>query len=228
MPQVTYGGIVFTGVIDVMHDQFYPRPEKNEWGVDVLTREVRGCVPAYLEFETTLEQGAAFEFNGKTFYLQTWQQIGDPVFPGLRLTYKGLINGIPTASETRSATMQSATISAEVTSSTSTYGDIYAASKDVQYISPSSTWRYITTTQPTGAAYSDAFGSVTVLKSVITVNSIKDEQERTFTMSNTAPAAVVTALTKSALPIAVSHTSNPIYGTPYWECEDVVALLYDV
>lgn len=195
-------------VLLIFRDVACPAATKNEWGMDVLTREIRGPGALYDDFSQTLAQGQSFRFANQTYYLQTWQPIEDKIFPGYRLSYKGCFSGIPRPFASGRTIQQTLKI---------TCSSPQNASRDITYLTRESYIKYITTSRPSGPSYSslDAAYAPVIIKSVIT-----DENGKPYFGS--APSDLVTALTVAGTTNTSVTETNPVFGTPYFENMDTV------
>jgi len=212
---ITYIGS--SGDKAVMHDQFQPMPEQNEFGVEVLTREVRGTVATCQSFVKSLTHGLPYAFAGVNFFLQGWQAIADPVFPGVRLTYKGFKSGAPKDKSRTESVAMSANKGATVTSG----GEELTCTKDAQYIGHQTTYDYFVTSKPDGARYSAVDSSLNVVYLNSRIN-VTDSTGKTTTYVGNAPSDVATALSLTETDTTTGFTFERIYGTPYFQCQDVV------
>lgn len=216
----------------VPQDQFRPYPAKNEWGVDTLTRELRGSPPRMDVFVAALDQGDTYSRLGKTWHLQTWQEISDPVWPGVRLFYKSLLSGIPspfvnnstgTKTSTKSVIIDNATIAQSI--NPNAVGTEVVAIRQIEYYAPQTEYRYIRVGEPNAGTYNSLSNAATA---VIRRDSITATCEGvTLPYGNSAPSAIVTALHMTSSARRIAHSSSRIIGTSWWECLDVVAIEYD-
>ena len=203
-----------------MVEQFTPAPTTNEFGVDVLAREFRGSVTKYTAFMAALKVGDTYTFGSSVFYLQGWQEIADPVYPGVRLFYKGFTRGAPKNKSRTESVAMSGNKGATVTSG----GEDFTCTKDVQYIGQQTTYDYFTTTEPTGAKYSvvDSALHVVYLNSKIAAT---DSAGKTTVYVGNAPSAIATALAMGETDTTTGFSFERVYGTPYFQCQDVVTRL---
>lgn len=214
-----------------------PAKGKNEWGVDTLTRKMRGSRALLAAFLATLAQGASYS----GYYLQTWEPDDNPVFATVTLNYKGLLGGIPNAIIINDVVQAGGTTSVEFTSENGGRGrvyrkevtykpfpqqnvidaekDIYAtgASMDFTYETGETIYRYIANGQPSGPSHSTlGFSFTPVLRRARA--STSDGTSYGLNM----PFAIGPALLPTASTRAVAFSSQPIIGTPYFECQDTV------
>ncbi len=189
-------------------DQCVPAPVKNEFGIDVLSRKMRGRASGLLAFLLTLRQGQQY---GR-FYLQSWQPDTDPIYPTVTLVYKGLVDGLPDAMINDQTSTQTVTISTSTPSN---------ASRTIQFWAPSTSYRYISLSRPNGFLYS---GISNDRNPIVFSSVINDEQGIIY--KGNAPAALVTALTPAIVNLQQSQDAQEVYGTPYFEVEEVVIKTY--
>ena len=184
--------------------QNQPQYSKNEFGIDTMVLRFRGPATGLTTYLKTLKQGA--QYSG--FYLQTWTTDEAPVFVTVTLSYKGLISGVPEPMQVDDAAMQSITRSCSTPSN---------ASRDVQFFATTTKYRYIKNSRPTGPTY---FVTSSGRDPVIFSDVIKDATGTRY--YGTAPAALVTALYTVPTNLVTGFSAAPIYGTPFFECEDTV------
>jgi hypothetical protein len=187
-------------------EQSLPSYGKSEFGVDTMTIKMRGPAPALTLYLGTLKQGKSYA--GTAFYLQTWSVDEGPVYPTVTLTYKGLLAGIPDPLASDDTSLQSISIS---TSSPQ------KASREMQCWCRTTCYRYVTNSRPTGPRNTAVSGNT---EPVIYTSVITDGDGKTY--YGTAPAALVMALTPAIVNLVMSSNSQPIAGTPFYECQDTV------
>ncbi len=215
---VTYVGDV------AFEDAMEPRAGKSDWGMDTLTRKMKGASTLLTAFLGTLNQGDIYFYRGQNFYLQTWEADDDPVFSTVTLNHKGLRSGIPAPAAVDETTIQTTSIGADISSLSITNADgttAKTATRDIEFYCPQTTWRYITNGRPTAPTYSTIANgrSPIVIRSTITL----DNGTR---YTGNAPIGLVTALTPALIVKVLGPHDQPIFGTPYFECEDVVQYGY--
>ena len=195
-----------------------PIAGKSEWGMDTLTRLLRGIQPNEAAFAAALAQGQTYVSSGTTYYLQTWEPDNNPVHPGFTLQYKGLIGGIPAPKA------EGQTIEQSITLSAGTVSGYQSATRDIRYCTRSAKTRYIATSRPTSPTYGlDVSVSPRILYSVIRAT---DTSGNNFVFSGAnAPAALVSALTPAGGVLSFMECS-PVVGSPYFECTDSASYLY--
>lgn len=205
-------------------DFYEPVSGKSEWGMDTLTRTMKGSQPNLKAFVQGLAQGQTYTFNFNTYYLQSWECDNEQVFPGVTLLYKGLFGGIPAPFVT-GRTIEGS--SSQTTSSpvSITYFDFKtqgSISADVmgtaqrRYISRESNYKYITNSRPSTFTYGslDVPFAIQYIESIITTDA-------GVSFASGAPAALATALAPSAY-LQVTTQTVPVFGSVYFENEDAV------
>ncbi len=206
-----------------------PAPGKNEWGIDTLVRKMKGARSLLSVFLATLQQGQSCPGYG-AFYLQSWDPDDQTPFATVALYYKGLLRGTPKPIVINDIVPASGSTSADFTLGGSRpAGIVYgqdAAGKDLKAIGASmeftynagqTTYRYISVGQPNGARY-HALGfsySPTLKRARITTSDGAN-------FGILAPLAIGPALAPAVVTNLASFRSNPVFGTPYFECEDVL------
>ena len=213
--------VTYTGD-STFQDEHEPVPGKTEWGMDTLTRTMAGGQPKLVAFVQGLSQGSSYTFNGNVYYLQTWEPDNGQVFPRVTLNYKGLTGGIPTPKASGVMIEQTISITA------SSVGTYKTATRNIRYVTRKSTTLYIATTRPTlytyGLDITFTADNIIILESVITATD-NDGNNYVFSGAN-APANLVTALTPAAVAQGFPECA-PVVGSPFFECVDNVALLYE-
>lgn len=201
-----------TGAGYVFADITTPTAVKSPWGIDSLTRKVQGAQPEEVAYINALAQGDIANFNSQQWYLQSWDSDHDPIYPTITLNYLGLNDGIPAPFTSGTTVVQTGTISCTTPSK---------ASRTFSYYTRQSTYRYIKASRPTTPTYTtlDIAYTPTIFKS-----EIRNEDGTVYLGS--APAGLVTALTPVGVVLTTTMTATPIFGTPYFDCQDnVVSLL---
>lgn len=228
-PHAGMSQIVFTGHVE-FRDVKTPAPSKDEWGLDVLERTVRGPGKYFEAYGAALKQGDVY---GQHFYLQSWRPIEHAIFPGWQLTYKGVRAGaLPTALPVTSFSELVSTVEANDLEVTYQGKTIISASKEVKYIAPTTTYRYISRGRPTTPRYGAVDTNQPIQnidsRTVVTLldDSVTPPVTSTMTLTGAAPAAVATALAGSPVVFVIGPTFEPILGTPYYECQEVVQMKY--
>lgn len=231
MGQQTYdlsaeGKLIYTGAVTGVHEVELPQIDKNEWGIDTLKRTLSGTAPNVITAQAALAQGATYSFGGITFYLQTWGQDNDPIFPRLILNYKGLRGGIPDPFPVTSQSEMMSSINADGLSVSYAGKTIVSATQEVKYVAGQTTWRYIASSIPTAPIYGTVeLSTFVILDSRITIAlEDVDGNQSTQVLVGAAPAGVTSALTRTPTEYVIGPNFSPIFGTPYYECEDQVQL----
>lgn len=194
-----------------VHDVELPRPGKNEWGIDTLERTLSGPAPTVIDFVDTLRQGQSYSFNDQQFYLQTWNQDNEVIFPRVILQYKGVLNGIPDPFVSGQQTEQTATLSCSSPQD---------ATRDVRYITRQTEYRYIAETRPTAPKYTtiDVDQAAIILSSTIRTSDGK-------VYFGTVSAGLLSALSWVGYNDVAMMQCAPVFGTPYFEATDTVLRL---
>jgi hypothetical protein len=205
-------------------------PAKNDWGVDILIRKFTGAQSLRAAFEATLEQGQTYVYNGITYYLQTWSWDDRVAVSTVTLNYKGLHDGVPPEVVINEIVGASGSTSADFTlGGTRPQGIVYgqdAAGKDLYaigaqmeftYLAGQTLYRYISNGQPDGPSHSTlGFTYTPIVKRA----RVSTSDGATFGLLS--PLAIGPALEPAVITRAVGFGSQPIFGTPYFECQDTV------
>lgn len=189
-----------------------PIAAKSDWGIDTLTVEMQGAQPGLSAYVATLAQGQTYTYNSQTWYLQSWSDDKDTVYPTVTLVFKGLFSGIPAPFVNGQSIVQTGTISCTSPEE---------ASRTFSYYTRQTTTRYISTFRPVLPTYTtpDIPFTPVIYKSEIRA------ADGTLYLGN-APAALVTALTPGAASPSTTMTCNEVVaGSPLFECEDVCTIL---
>jgi hypothetical protein len=197
-----------------------PVEGKSDWGVDTLTRRVRGARTLLGAYVFALAQGQVAPSNGN-FYLQSWEpDDSDPVWGNVVLQYKGFKNGTIPAPVVTPRIVEASGSSSHYFDPPYDWGgdeDAVSAVMEYTYYAGETVYRYITNGQPVGPSYGllqTAF--VTLIKrSRITLDD-------GTVFGGNAPVGIVSAVTPVQAVNTVGFTASPIHGTPYWEAEDIV------
>lgn len=190
---------------------FIPKAGKDEWGADTLERELRGPACLYDQWYDALGQGAQYQDNGVTYYVQTITPIRDKIFPGATIIFKGLRNGFPKQLVSGGQVDLSGTITCSAPQQ---------ASRTVKYSSWRTVYRYILNKVPTGPAN----GTIDV-----NIDPSKQIYQSEITLASgviiygNAPPDLVAALTPVGFyDLSTLDSYQPIVGSPYYECQDTV------
>lgn len=195
-----------------------PVTSKNDWGIDTIIRRVRGPVTNLDTYVAGLAQGQGY--NG--FYLQTWGIDDRPPYATVTLYYKGLHRGtIPDPAAFDETGICSTSIGADVASLNITNSDGVAAKtavRDIEFYCPQTTWRYIRYGRPSGYSYGAIANgrTATIIRNVIRLDNGMEYR-------GNAPAGLVTALYLNPSNRIIGPHAEPVHGTPYYECHDIVA-----
>lgn len=205
-----------------VHDVELPRPGKNEWGIDTLERTLSGPAPTVIDFVDTLRQGQSSSFNGQQFYLQTWNQDNEVIFPRVILNYKGVLNGIPDPFVSGQQTEQTVTLSGSksVTSGSPPVTVVTGYTRDIRYITRQTEYRYIADTRPTAPIYTtiDVDQAAIILASIVRSDNGK-------TYPGNVPSDILSLLSWIGYNDVSMMQCAPVFGTPYFECIDTVLRL---
>ena len=199
-----------------------PIATKSDWGIDTLTAEYWGAMPGLVAFVAALAQGQTYTYNSQTWYLQTWSDDKDTVYPTVTLVFKGLFGGIPTPFVNGQSIVQTGTISVakDIVNPDGTVVPS-SATRTFSYYTRQTTTRYISTFRPFLPTYTTPDIPFTP---VIYKSEIRDA-DGTLYIGN-APAALVTGLTPGAASPSTTMTCNEVVaGSPLFECEDVCTIL---
>lgn len=223
-------GLIYTGTT-AFNDACAPANGKSEWGMDTLTREMAGARPLLAAYIASLAQGATYSYNGVTYYLQTWEPDKHPVWATVILNYKGLSAGIPSPVVVNDIQQSSGQLSADFHTQNDGKGINYGVAADgtqlyaigaiceFSYYAGITIYRYIASSSPSGSSHSSLgfTWSAPVIRSRITTSDGS-------VFGGNAPSGLVTALSIAAAAetVAIAFNSQPVFGTPYFECQDVV------
>lgn len=203
--------VTYIGETDFV-DQSTRAPNKNEYGMDVLIRRMKGAAPRLVEFVGGLRQGQTHAVGGATFYLQSWSVDENPIYPTVTMVYKGLIAGIPDPIGEDSYGLRTASMSTDSPEK---------ASRDIQYYAFQTTWRYVRNYRPISAQIGNTSAMISprIIYSVIT-----DKDGKRY--PGNAPIGLVGALTPPSGNRLVSMNVTPVVGSPFFECEETIENAY--
>lgn len=235
VPSPGMSPIEFQGFCE-FRDIIIPIPGKDDWGADTLERTVQGPASRLPQFLKTLKQGSSFkDVNNNPFFLQSWKAIEHKCFPGFQLLYKGLINDalpdpIPSTVNDEKVSVVTAgglhiTIGDE---DEGTERIIVGGTRELKYVSTTTTWRYISRGEPKGRKFLTVQGNVRqpmiLPRGSVIFAEFEDGGSQRF--AGSAPAALATALFPIPYIEVTGPNFIPILGTPYNECEEVCALRF--
>lgn len=224
-----------------------PVKGKTEWGVDTLARKMMGARSLLSAFIATLAQGQVYQ----GYFLQSWESDDNPDVATITLNYKGLLTGgTPTPKAITDIVSAVGQVTKDFSTEVDTNGiqgrlyrkdllwsvsqplldtnifgvvgkgfrDRYAqfARMDFTYEACQTTYRYIHIGKPNGPRYAfpDIEFGPTIDRARITLNDgtvLPRENWETFF-----------ELFPTTLDRLVSFQSEPIVGSPFYECMDVV------
>lgn len=235
IPSPGMSPIEFIGALE-FRDVVYPIPGKDDWGADTLERTVQGPASRMGTFLKSLKQGSSFkDVNGNIYFLQSWQPIDHKCFPGAHLIYKGLINDalpdpIPFTTNPEKVSILSAS-GLHITVGGDEEGNqriIIGGTRELKYVSTTTTWRYISRGEPKGRKFLNVQGNVrqpTIIpRGSVIYAEFEDGGSQRF--AGSAPAALATALFPIHYVDVTGPNFFPIIGTPYYECEEVCELRF--
>jgi hypothetical protein len=181
-----------------------PVPSKNEWGIDVLTREFSGRADKYEAFVKGLAQGTPFSVFGGTFYLQTWTGQPHRSFPTVALTYKGLLSGkIPDPVYETDTSPKSCTKTVVASGTGGGGSPTPNRTYEITYISTQRTYRFVsneeTSDPPQGLTYDPP--------QIVSEFYVDDDGKK--------QSGFPSGLT--LIGIVEGNRKSKIFGTPFWE-----------
>lgn len=197
-----------------------PAAGKSDWGMDTLSRRVRGARNLLVAYIASLAQGQDAPSDSR-FKLQSWSpDDSNPLWGEVTLNYKGLIGAIPPPI-TIPRVVESSGSSSHYFDPPYEYSPeadpALSAVLDYSYYAGETTFRYITNGQPTGPSYNYLVTALTV--------SVKRQRitlDDGTIFGGTAPAGIASAVSPALFINTVGFTATPVHGTPYWEAEDTV------
>lgn len=220
-----------------------PVPGKNEWGVDTLSRRLRGSRALLRAFIATLRQGQRVS-GYPSFFLQTWSVDDDTPFAEITLNYKGLLNGTPPVDVQTDIVAETGTTTADYSSENSGLGRQYktiplyrysyetpsglvtdivvatrpiytvAARMEFEYYAVQIRYRYVTI----GRSSAQDFPNDDPYIPQVIRGRITTSDGATFGTDR----VLFFGLTPVLQQRLVSFTSHNIIGTPYYEAEAIV------
>jgi hypothetical protein len=203
--------VVYKGRVG-FEDTCQPAPSKSEFGMDTVTRVLKGSALLLQDFIKTIRTKTQCPgYEG--CQLQNYSTDQNPVFPSISLFYKGLIDGnLPDAIGYDEYVVQTMTITTD---------SPQKASREIQFEALATRWLYITRERPIG-------GSMT-RTSYQFEPQIREQkiilEDGTLIYGN-ADAGLVTALTPPVENRRLNFIANPVPGTIYFECEEVICRMF--
>lgn len=96
--------------------------------------------------------------------------------------------------------------------------------RTVSFIAPQAVYSYFASSRPAGPRFTSPAenDAPRMLRSVITATA--GGKSRTY--YGNAPGALVSALAMPAVGLITGHTSEPIPGTPWFDCQDTISYVY--
>ncbi len=216
--------LIYVGNSD-FDDVCAPVAGKSEWGIDTLTRTLKGARYKLADFIATLAQGQSYAGN---YFLQTWEPDDtDPVWGSVKLQYKGLLGGTIPDPVIENAIVEATGNSSHLFDPPYDWagGDedkkAISAVMDFSYYCGQTQYRYITDGQNSLGTYGSlGFGFETLIKKTrITVQTVNAGD---IVFGGNAPVGIVSALTPVLSIGNINFQSHPVFGTNYFECEDTV------
>lgn len=205
---VTYLGKTIFDVCD------RPKDYKSEYGIDQLVRRFIGATALLADFLRTLKQGQRFVHNGSQWYLTSWEPDDGKNWSIVNLNYRGFCEGrAPAPRYDNAAITQNITVNATVGGE--------AVTREILYICRQTHWQFVLDRSPTGATIGvtkNPFEPI-IISSVIT----KGDQVYQGAL---APAPLVAATTPAVIDFVLDPTASQVFGTPFFECEEVVARMF--
>lgn len=200
--------------------------ESPDGGLDSLTVTHIGAAPFLTAFLEALEKGSTVSYNGESYYLVNWQPNGDRLWPEVALNYVGLSDGAPDPIGDDDFSVQSITINADVEETFEGESVTVNVERQIEYLADQTTWRYIASTRPMGALVGTTARGINpvILRSVITVSGGDNDGKR-YAGAN-APAAYVVATTPGVADQLLSLRASPVYGSPFFPTEEVIARMF--
>lgn len=225
-------------------DATIPAPGKSAWGMDTLTRRLRGHITNLNGYIAGLAQGQGYAAGGGIFYLQSWEPDEQSPIASITLTYMGLLSGTPPPDIRNEVVRTSGQTSASFADENNGLGRLYAkdliyefadgvpdnfsttykgyrdryavsATAEFTYDAMQTTYRYVSVGPPPGPTYRSVQGYFdSTLSKVRITTSDGQLLGRSFLTS--------LELTPAAQERVVSHSSQQVFGSPYYLCEDVV------
>jgi hypothetical protein len=200
-----------------------PQINESQFGLDYLTRTFIGAAPLLAAFIESLTKGGIYTYNGDDFYLISWSEDGDKLWPTVSLQYIGLSRGNPPPLGEDDYSPQSVTVTATVDSDDpdAEDGATMTVERTIDYIAGQTTWRYTTLARPTTllvGTTSQPFVPI-ILRSRITTST-----GHTYAGAN-APANLVIATTPAIQDQLLSLTATPQYSTPFFEVTETIGRL---
>jgi len=242
-----YRNAIYVGQTN-FDDVCQPVYSKSEYGIDIITRKMRGAASRLLAFVSSLQQGQPmvsighidistgqnFPGFGNTnglasFALQTWTTDDDPVYPTVTLNFKGLLSGVlPKPLACNSQTLQTSSLSCNINTSATVIigGQSFTlsghATRTIQYYANQTDWKYVTNQRISAGTQTELSG----IDPIIRQSSIRDDNLGIVFSQENAPAAYVTALFPAIVIQQMAFNCDPVPGTPYFEISETQARLF--
>lgn len=226
-------------------DSMIPVKGKSEWGMDTLTRKLKGHRSLLPDYVAALKQGDRFQ----DYYLQTWEPDDETVIATLTMVYKGFQPGgtpepVPqteimpaVGSISKSYALENSGLGRAYRrqgiykielgqyASPGEAGEIIAdkpifatgVTMEFTYDAIQTVWRYIRTGKPERPRF-----YAVEWPRVPTVKRARYTTSDGSVFGINAPASITADLSPQVLNRVISSVGVPVFGTPYYECQDVV------
>lgn len=200
-----------------------PITGKNEYGLDTLRRTFIGAAPFLDTFIKGLSQGIRYDQPGRAWFLQTWEVDDNKLWPTVFLNYKGLASGkLPKPRSDDEWITQNATVTAQFDPPIDIDGvEVADATKNINYRCLQTAWQYVTDKRPLGAK----IGKTSWAAQPFILNSVIEAGGIVYN-GNNAPAPIATALSVTPSYVVLGPIAREVFGTPYWEVDEVVANMF--
>jgi hypothetical protein len=206
-----------------------------------------GHVSLLSDYVTTIQQGDTYLWAGAVFYLQTWDVDSSTPFATVTLNYKGLIHGTPKIEVDTTVELSTGSVSKDYSTENDGKGRIYrieplwkfsyeepngvetdtivstrnvyttGAVMQFTYRALTSHYRYISLGPPSGPSFGVVQGFF----------DPQVENQRIVTSDGSVygpDRAVFFDLSLNFTAKVISFSSRPVFGSPYFECEEVVTM----
>jgi len=195
-------------------------PAAEHYGLPTIARTYKGAAPQFDAFWATVATGNPLAGG----YIVKRSGINRGMYPEISLTI-ALPPDFVAYKLSKSRMQQTASKGATVTSSQIIPGETeIECSRTMSFIAPQAVYSYFSSARPLGPRFTSPVetSAPILLRSIITATA--GGKSRTF--YGNAPLALATALAMPAVGLITGHISDPIPGTPWYECQDVISYVY--
>lgn len=195
-------------------------PAAEHYGLPTVTQTYKGAAYLFDAFWASVATGTPRSGG----YITNRSGANKGIYPEISITI-ALPPNFNDYKLSRSRMQQTASKGATITNSSIIPDETeIECNRTVSFISPQAVYSYYASSRPDGPRFTSPLESQAplMLRSIITATA--GGKSRTY--YGNAPSALVSALAMPQVGIITGHTSDPIPGTPWYQCQDVISYVY--